>query len=182
MFQKKIAKKNVVSSGMNDSPYRPIIWIAMFSRMNCAPISSTLCSLPGTTLGDRSAKKKASMQMERVARRRDEIPGRTRGCRRPARGTSSPRRSRWWWWFELGDDRQQRTVHLATSRSPAGIVHKVRLHPPGQQLHLDDERRDRREHSAAMNATTENQAVWSSSAITTTMMPSRTTNPPRPTA
>ena len=56
MFQKKIAKKNVASSGMNRSLSAPSIGNAMFSRTNWMPISARLCILPGTTVVRRRPK------------------------------------------------------------------------------------------------------------------------------
>jgi hypothetical protein len=56
MFQKKIAKKNVASRGMNRAPSGPSIGVAMFSLTNEIPISVRLWSFPGTTRGLRSPK------------------------------------------------------------------------------------------------------------------------------
>ena len=56
MFQKKIAKKNVASRGMNRAPSGPSIGVAMFSLTNEIPNSARLWSFPGTTRGLRSPK------------------------------------------------------------------------------------------------------------------------------
>ena len=56
MFQKKIAKKNVASSGRNRSLSAPSIGNAMFSRTKSIPISARLCVLVGTTFVRRRPK------------------------------------------------------------------------------------------------------------------------------
>ena len=56
MFQKKMAKNRVASSGMNFAVSSPSIGAPMFSWTNWIPSSVRLCSLPGTTFGLRNPK------------------------------------------------------------------------------------------------------------------------------
>ena len=72
MFQKKIAKNSVASSGMYRSLSGPSIGNAMFSRTNWMPSSARLCSLPGTTRGLRSAKKKNARNSDEAEQDQEE--------------------------------------------------------------------------------------------------------------
>ncbi len=56
MFQKKIAKNSVASSGMYRSASGPSMGSATFSRTNWMLSSARLCHFPGTTRGERSEK------------------------------------------------------------------------------------------------------------------------------
>ena len=145
---------------MNASPCGPIIGIAMFSRTNCTPISATLCSLPGTTLGDggrrrrRRACRGTPSSTRNVMKFRQKVEAADLQRRNPAVPDEVVGRGR----MELRDERGTAPF---IGRTPARRAGTSTGRPACARTAASSRRRAARSSagtSAAMNATTENHA------------------------
>ena len=183
MFQKKIAKKNVASSGMKRALSGPSIGAAMFSCTNEIPSSARLCILPGTTFGSAQTEEEERQHQDEAEQDQesDEVHAEAEAADLERGPPAAPdevlRRRR----MELGEDRPR------AARSPGHLRFARRRRstsPPASGRTAASSRRPAARSStgtsAARKAGSTNHACWSSTAMIATMMPEPHDEPAEP--